>query len=174
MAVAGSGVTQPEAALEARELLAGCRCRCLSPGRMRARQRDRGRPRYPGARRPRGRSAAGAHPCRIGEPDCRRSHPWPSARPPLDQLAAPPSPKDSPGCWSREGRSDSPDVGGSVLQTERSPDLVTFESADRLRRSRPTAARTTNLASRRRCRRLPGRVPAVGFSSTCSPSSTDG
>jgi hypothetical protein len=30
MAVAGSGVTQPEAALEARELLAGCRCRCLS------------------------------------------------------------------------------------------------------------------------------------------------
>jgi hypothetical protein len=49
-----------------------------------------GRPRYPGTRRPCGRSAAGARPCRIGEPDCRRSHPWPSARPAVNALALAP------------------------------------------------------------------------------------
>jgi hypothetical protein len=42
MGVAGSGVTQPEAALEVRELLAGYRCRRLSTGWMRERPRDWG------------------------------------------------------------------------------------------------------------------------------------
>jgi hypothetical protein len=42
MGVAGTGVTQPEAALEVAELLAGCGYRRLLAGRMRARQRGDG------------------------------------------------------------------------------------------------------------------------------------
>ena len=56
-AVAGSGVTQPEAAREARKLLAASCRRCLSPGRMRERQRDSGRFLY----RARPRSCPTAH-----------------------------------------------------------------------------------------------------------------
>ena len=67
MAVAGSGVTQPEAALESRELLAGCRCRRLLASRMRARQRDRGRshPRRRIRRRPPRRSTPTSRGCRV-------------------------------------------------------------------------------------------------------------